>query len=306
MYFIHGRVNAMTLNRYEIFCKVVEMGSLTKAAEFLNMTQSAISHALNNFEKEVGLPLILRERTGVKLTPVGQELYPSILGVLNRNEQLKQQIALVKGLEIGTLKIATFSSVGRIWIPSLFKIFKEAFPNVEIKLYTGYYHEIFGMVKTGIVDFGFLPETVAGNLNFKALVDDPLRVIVHKENPLASLTKIPVNALNRQPFIMPKWGLNHDVEQIIQSHHLKMDLRYEIQEDQAIVAMVQQGLGLSILPSLTLQSIDENIATIPFVEDYRRVIGIAYSTTSLSPVAKKFIAITQEWLKDHTTLFQTN
>lgn len=305
MNIINGGV-IMTLVRYKIFCKVIETRSLTKAAETLNMTQSAISHALNNFEKEIGLPLILRERSGVKLTPVGEELYSSILGVLNKNEQLKQHIASVKGLEVGTLKIATFSSVGRLWIPSLLKIFQEKFPNVEIKLFTGYYHEIYQMIKTGIVDFGFLPKTVAGGLNFNALVDDPLRVIVNKENPISTLKQIPLSALNHQAFIMPKWGLNHDVEQIIHQHQLKLNVRYEIQEDQAIVAMVQHGLGLSILPSLTLQYIDNSIATIPLEEDYKRVIGISYSTNTLSPVAKQFVSITKEWLHENPTLFQTS
>jgi DNA-binding transcriptional LysR family regulator len=291
----------MTLNRYEIFCKVIEMGSLTKAAEALNMTQSAVSHALKNFENEVGLPLILRERTGVKLTPMGQELYGSILSVLNANEQFQQHIARLKGLEVGTLKIATFSSVARVWMPTLLKMFQEKFPNVEVKLYIGYYHEIYDMIKTGIVDFGFLPETVSTGLNFEGLIDDPLRVVVNQDHPMSHLKSIPLSDLNDERFILPEWGLNHDVEQIIQNHHLKLNFRYKIQEDQTIVAMVRQGLGLSILPMLTLQNNTKDIAMIPLKENYQRFIGIGYSTTSLSPVAKQFMSMTRSWLDKSTT-----
>lgn len=288
----------MTLTRFEIFAKVVEAGSLTKAAEALNMTQSAISHAINNFEKEVGVPLLLRERSGVKLTPVGAELLPSILGVLNKNEQFKQHIAMVKGLKIGTLKIATFASVGRLWLPSLLKSFHALYPDVKINLYTGYYHEIVQMIKTGLVDFGFIPETVSEGVNYIPLKEDPLMVIINKEQELSTLKSIPVNLLNGEPFISPKWGLNHDVERIIAEHQLTLDVRYEIQEDQAIVAMVQQGLGLSILPKLTLHNLDNSIAAIPIQEDYRRIIGVGYSTASLSPVATEFIELTKNWLGD--------
>ncbi len=286
----------MTLTRFEIFSKVVETGSLTKAAQSLNMTQSAVSHAINNFEKEVGLPLLFRERSGVKLTPVGEELLPSILGVLNKNEQFKQHIAMVKGLKIGTLKIATFASVGRLWLPSLLKSFKASYPDVKIHLYTGYYQEIVHMIKTGLVDFGFIPKTVSEGLNFMPLVEDPLMVIINKEHPLSHFKSIPIHSLNNEAFISPKWGLNHDVDQIIAQNHLKLDIQYEIQEDQAIVAMVQQGLGLSILPTLTLRFIDDSIAAIPLEEDYRRIIGVGYSTATLSPVAKEFLQLTKHWL----------
>lgn len=288
----------MTLTKFEIFAKVVETGSLTKAASILNMTQSAVSHAINNFEKEVGLPLLIRERSGVKLTPVGAELLPSILGVLNKNEQFKQHIAMVKGLKIGTLKIATFASVGRLWLPSLLKSFHALYPNVEVNLYTGYYQEIVHMIKTGLVDFGFIPKTVSDGLNYLPLKEDPLMVIINKEHRFSTLKSIPVHFLNGEEFISPKWGLNHDVERIIEAHQLKLNVRYEIQEDQSIVAMVQQGLGLSILPTLTLHHIDDSIAAIPIQEDYRRVIGVAYSTSTLSPVATEFIQLTKNWLGD--------
>jgi len=284
----------MTIARYEVFTKVVEVGSLTKAANALKMTQSAISHSLNNFEKEIGLPLLIRERSGVKLTAVGKELLPSILGVLNKDEQLQQHIAQLKGLETGRLKIATFSSFGRLWMPYLLKEFQTHYPNVEVKLFTGYYHEIYNNIKNGHVDFGFLPQTVSEGLTFIPLKEDPMYVLINKTNPLSQLDKIPVDTLNNESFILPKWGLNHDVDRIIHDHRLKLNICYEIEEDQTIVAMVQQGLGLSILPQLTLYHMTSDIVAIPLEEAYQRVIGIGYHTATLSPVAKKFIQLTQD------------
>jgi len=289
----------MTLIRYEIFRKVVETGSLTKAAEALNMTQSAISHALNNFEKEVGLPLLNRERSGVKLTTAGQALLPSILGVLNKDEEFKQTIAQLKGLEIGSLKIATFSSVGRFWLPQLLKEFQKGFPNVEVTLFSGYYHQIYDMIKKGQVDFAFLPEAVSEGVKFLPLKEDPMYVVIHQSNPLSQLDAIPVKALNNEAFIAPKWGLNHDVERIIHTHNLKLNIRYEIQEDQAIIAMVRQGLGLSILPSLTIGEVPEDVVKVPLKEGYQRTIGIGYTSTTLSPAATQFIELIQRWLAEH-------
>lgn len=287
----------MTLSRYEIFCKVIELKSLTKAAKELNMTQSAISHALKNFEIEVGLPLLIRERSGVKLTTVGEELYPYILGVLNGNEQLKQHISMIKGIETGTLKIGIFSSIARLWMPTLLSRFQEKFPNVDVKLHTGDYQEIYDMIKTGFVDFGFLPKTVSHNLKFDTLVEDPLLVIAEKNHPIGALDEVPLNSLCDEPFIFPEWGSNHDVEIIIKAHNLKLNIRYEIKEDHTLVAMVQQGLGLSIFPKLALEKICDDIVTVPLAEDYKRIIGISYNTTELSPVAKQFIQMTKDMIK---------
>ncbi|MBN2899419.1 MAG: LysR family transcriptional regulator substrate-binding protein, partial [Clostridia bacterium] len=157
-------------------------------------------------------------------------------------------------------------------------------------------HEIYEMIKTGLVDFGFLPETVSSGLTFESLLEDPLKVIVSKDHPFSTRKKLPLSALAHEPFILPEWGMNHDVENLIRSHHLKLNVRYEIKEDQTLIAMVQQGLGLSIFPSLTLRNQDYDFVAIPFEEDFKRIIGIGYATTSLSPIAKQFINMTIEWL----------
>ena len=296
----------MTLSRYEIFCKVVELGSLTRAAKDLNMTQSAVSHAINNFEKEVGLPLLIREKNGVQLTTVGQELYPYILGVLNKNERLKQHVSLIKGIEAGTLRIAIFSSIARLWMPSLLSMFHEKYPNIEVKLHIGYYQEIYDMIKTGLVDFGFLPKTVSDALYFTPLVEDPLLVIAEKNHPIGQHRQVPLESLLDEPFILPKWGLNHDAEKIISEHKLKLNIRYEIKEDHTLVAMVEQGLGLSIFPKLTLENLCDNIEKVPLAGNYKRIIGISHSTSELSPVAKQFIGMTESWLQTNFTSFRTN
>lgn len=81
----------MSLAKYEVFSTVVEMGSLTKAAESLNLTQSAVSYSIANLESELGFPLLIRSRSGITLTSNGQSILKSIRNVLHWNEKLKQQ-----------------------------------------------------------------------------------------------------------------------------------------------------------------------------------------------------------------------
>ena len=78
------------ISKYETLAKVVELGSLTRAAEALGCTQSAVSHAINGLEKEFGFAVLTRSRAGVHLTADGERIMPSIRGMLNYEEQLKQ------------------------------------------------------------------------------------------------------------------------------------------------------------------------------------------------------------------------
>ena len=80
----------MSISKYETLAKVVELGSLTRAADALGCTQSAVSHTINNLEAELGFSVITRSRAGVKLTADGERIMPSVRGMLNYEEQLRQ------------------------------------------------------------------------------------------------------------------------------------------------------------------------------------------------------------------------
>lgn len=107
--------------KYKIFLCVVEMGSFTKAGEVLNLTQSAISHAISGLEHELGLTLLIRGRSGIRLTNNGERLMKRFREIVQMDEKLYQEVALIKGLEIGTVKIGTFSSVSIHWLPRILK-----------------------------------------------------------------------------------------------------------------------------------------------------------------------------------------
>ena len=76
----------MNLRKYEAFASVISLGSLTRAAEALGCTQSAVSHMINSLENELGFRLLIRSRHGVKLTADGEKALPAVLAVLDSNE----------------------------------------------------------------------------------------------------------------------------------------------------------------------------------------------------------------------------
>ena len=98
-------------NRYEIFLKVCETGSFTKAAEALNYTQSGISQMMAGLEEELGVQLFARAKKGGVLTDNGQRLIPCIREMVNQQEKLRRAAFNINNKVEGRLRIGSFSSV---------------------------------------------------------------------------------------------------------------------------------------------------------------------------------------------------
>ena len=111
----------LSLAKFEIFSTVVELGSLTKAGETLGLTQSAVSHAIASLESEWGFSILNRGRSGIHLTSNGERVLKYIREILKWNEEMVQEIANINGLEIGTVRIGTISSVSIHWLPEIMK-----------------------------------------------------------------------------------------------------------------------------------------------------------------------------------------
>ncbi len=101
----------MPQDKYQTVMAVIETGSLTRAAEELGCTQSAVSHCLDALEQELGFAVLRRRRGRVHLTAEGERLLPAMRNYLSAAEQLRQTASSIRGLESGTVRIGTFTSV---------------------------------------------------------------------------------------------------------------------------------------------------------------------------------------------------
>lgn len=117
----------MTLTKYEIFNKVAELNSFTKAAEVLGFTQSAVSHAISSLEKELSFPLFIRNHSTLTLTKNAEELLITVRKILYYNNMLKQEVAAINGFQKGTVRVGVFSSISKNWIPGILKKWRKSF-----------------------------------------------------------------------------------------------------------------------------------------------------------------------------------
>ena len=289
----------MSISKYETLAKVCELGSLTKAAEALEITQSAVSHTINSLEEQVGFAILTRSRAGVKLTDNGQRIMPSVRGMLNYYEQLNQTVSAIRGLDFGTVRIGAFTSVAVHWLPGVIKEFQRDYPNVDIKLLNGDYHDVEKWLTEGSVDLGFVNLPTKLNCECIALMDDRLLAILPPDHKFASYPKFPLVECETEAFITLLETSNHDANKALSAAGIKPNIKFSTKDDYAIIAMVEQGLGISIMPELLLRGRHDNVAVKELVPPSKRTIGLAIGeTSSQSPATRKFADYIIKWVKE--------
>ncbi|MEC0305917.1 LysR family transcriptional regulator [Paenibacillus lautus] len=288
----------MSINKFKVLLKVVELGSLTKAAEVMGFTQSGVSHMINSLEDEFGFTLLVRNRSGAKLTTNGEEILKTIREILKWNEHLEQQVASIHGIELGTIHIGTFTSVGVHWLPGIIQDFQRDYPHIEIRLVEGDYREIEDWIAEGKIDCGFLSLPTSDIFDVIPLHQDPMLVLLPMEHPLRSEDSITLSQIENEPFIMPSQGSDYDVNRMLEKARIKPDIKYTLGDDYAIMAMVEKGLGISILPELVLRGQQRNIRLIEMKEKSFRSLGIAVnSMREISPATKRFLNYVKSYPK---------
>lgn len=278
------------LDKYLAFVKTVEKGSITKAAIELNYAQSSVSKMIADLEKECGFALLERGKKGVNLTSSGKEILPLARNILNNYFELEGYINKLNKIESGSVRIGTFSSVAINRLPDIFTKFQKDFPNIEYEMLLGDYIEVEKWIDEGRVDFGFLRLPTEKRFDTMSLIQDEYMVVLPKNQILAKEENIDIKKLNSEPFLLLEHGGKTEVSNLLDKYNVKPNIKFTTWEDFAIMAMVEKGLGVSILPSLILENIPYDIEIRPLKIPFYRDIGIAMKDKKrLTPAAKKFI-----------------
>ena len=285
----------MNLRKYEAFASVVQLGSLTRAAQALGCTQSAVSHMIHSLETELGFRLLVRNRHGIKLTADGEATLPAVLEVLAANEKLERIVSSVRGLDTGMIRIGTFTSVAVHWLPGMIKGFQALHPHIEFQLNNGDYHDVEQWLLHDECDLGFV--TLPTQFPCVTLTDDPLVAILPPNHPLAHDAVFPIRQIEHEDFIGLLETSSHDAKRAFRAAGIEPSVKFTTKDDYAIIAMVENGLGVSIVPSLLLKDRTENVAVLPLDPPCKRTIALASSAAgNESSAAAAFAHYAQSWV----------
>ncbi len=279
----------ISILKFMAFVKTVECGSFTKAAKFLNYSQSGVSRMIGDLEKEWNVALLERNRTGIKLTSDGIRLLPYVKSVCEEYTKLQMQVDDLNGLQSGLIRIGTISSIATHWLPNIIAEFQKKYPNIEFELLLGYYWDIEEWLAQGRVDCGFLRLPTSVSLQTKIIAEDKWLCVLPESHPLCENDKVSVAEICKYPFILLEKGEKADISEIFERCKVKPDIRFTTTDDYATMSMIEKGLGISIMPELILKRSPYRIVTKELDIPAFRKLGLAIrDSKTLSLAAKRF------------------
>ena len=245
---------------------------------------------IGDLEREWNVKLLERSRGGVQLTSDGLKILPLARSVCDEYQKLQTQVEALNNLQSGLIRIGTFSSVATHWLPKMIREFQKKYPNIEYEMLLGDYHEIEEWVVDGRVDCGFLRLPAVSQLDTFFLEQDELLAILPEDHPLADRSCFPVAALTDEPFILLQKGVKADVSELFERCAITPRIRFTTWDDYAIMSMVENGLGISILPRLILKRVPYHIIIKKLDIPAYRNIGFALKNKkTASPAVKTFL-----------------
>lgn len=278
------------MNPYLAFLRVLECNSFSDAARVMGYTQSAVSQMMKALEEELGVTLLLRSRTGVTLTREGELLLPYIRDVANAHRMLSEQAANFRGLQRGTIRIGTFTSISSQLLPPVMKAFKEAHPNLRFELHQGVYSEIEEWVRTGVVDFGFTDASRVTPFVCEPVFRDTMLAVLPEGHPLGENIFVQVGQLKQEPFILLDEGRGGGIVHDMVAAHPEIDVQYRVADDYSILTMVENSLGIAVLPELVLKNTNHRVIARQLQPQLRRTLGVIYpKREGLSTAARAFL-----------------
>ncbi|KVO91136.1 LysR family transcriptional regulator [Burkholderia ubonensis] len=278
----------MTLAQLQALAAVVELGSLTAAADRLSRSQSAISHALTELEDITQVKLLVRDRQPVALTAAGERLWPYIRNVVREAQTLRQQFSLSRGKLEGRLVVASLPSVSLAFVVPALEALKAMHPGVSAVLLEGTDMEVEGWIEAGTADVGVVAgaKTFANNL---PLLDEDF-VAVAAAGTFDGRKSVSAKQLSALPFIFSKAGCGPVIADYFARGGAQLRAAFNVVEMRTILSMAEAGMGVSIVPRVTLTYTPFGGKVLELSPRLHRSVRLSWNTTG-NAVTDEFVRL---------------
>ena len=239
----------MTFRQMEVFEAIARLGSFTRAAEELFLTQPTASMQIKRLSDTVGQPLFEQVGKRVYLTDVGRELHATCREIFDRLDRFEMTVADMRGLKKGRLRLAVVTTA-KYFAPRLVGPFYDLYPGIDVALKVTNRERILERLADNLDDLYILgqpPEDL--DAEYLPFLENPLVILAAANHPLAKRRRIPLARIAEEPFLMrePGSGTRMALERLFEQHRLKIKVRMELGSNEAIKQAIIGGLGISVL-----------------------------------------------------------
>lgn len=299
---MEAEVIQVELRQIKYFIEVAKREHVTEAAHALHVAQSAVSRQIFNLEAELGVDLFIRKGRNVKLTPIGKVFLEHMEQAINVIEDARQVVSEYTDPERGTIHIGFPSSLATYILPTAISAFRNEYPNVQFELNQGSYHGLQNAVIKGDVNIALAAPVPADKEQIKGsiLFTEKIVALLPISHPLAHLSTLKLNELRDDSFVLYPKGfvLREMIEKHCKQIGFQPKVSFESKDIDAIKGLVSAGLGVSLIPEITLvDNLPRATVTIPIIEpEITRTVGTMIPTNrQLLPTEQLFYEFLEEF-----------
>jgi DNA-binding transcriptional LysR family regulator len=291
----------LNTGRLQVLSEVVRRGSFSGAADALSYTQSAVSQAIARLEAEVGAPLVVRDRRGVKPTAAGATLVEHAEAIFAQIEAAEAELAAVLGVRAGRLRVASFPSAGSTLMPLAVATFRRGHPDVALTLAEGEPEEIAPRLRANEFDLALLfefpgvRERPGAGLRTVTLLEDPMHVALPADHPLASKRALRLSDLHEEDWVQTSASspCARHVVRLCLAAGFDPNVTFESDDYETVQGLVASGVGVALVPRLALSHVHPGIVVRELSprSPARKVVAATMSKPGVAPAARTMIRI---------------
>lgn len=296
----------METKKLSAFIETIEIGSINKAAESIGYTQSGLSYMLNKLEDELGVKLLKRSHAGIMLTPEGEELFPVIREITEKEKEMEQKLERIKRRECEVIRIGTYSGLMISWLPAIINRYKERHPSVRFEIHTGF-NQLNDLLEEDKVDIVFCEQHLVdrnSDHKWEFLFEDEMCIAIHDSLPLAKEETIKLEMLKGYPVMYPVVNHKNIVALKLKQLGITFENKTEIYTDDGSItlSMVDKNKGISFLSGLYQAECPQHVCMKSVSPKLYRQIGVAVNEKKAQPRAvPQFL----KCIKKHKTVLAT-
>jgi DNA-binding transcriptional LysR family regulator len=245
----------LDLGQLEAFVQVAAHRSFSRAAESLQLTQPSVTARIQSLERELGEHLFERGGRGTSLTDAGAVFLPYAERILQTLRESREAIGDVRSLEAGNLRLGSALTVCTYVLPRILHSFHERYPRVEVSVRSGRSEQVLNMLLADEVQVGLVRSLVHPDVETVPLYEDEVILTANAAHPFARKDSVHIEDVAAQPVILFDRGSSYYalIHSLFRQAGVVPTVAMELDSMEATKRMVEEGLGIALLPRVCLQ-----------------------------------------------------
>lgn len=272
----------MNLMHWRLLVAVADHGSITAAAERVGMTQSAASQAMAAMESTLGAQLFARESRQTLPTALGLQVIEQARVMLGALQAIRTTVDEARPMLRGNIRIASFPLVLAAFLPPLLRRFNQLYPGIEVTALEVTDDEVNTLLNADLIDLGVVlnppPQrkaTVLGRDNWVAVLP-----MGHAFSRRPAQATVALEELAEQPFVLATGGCTVNARSLSGEAGLVLrDVRVEVREWNSAFSLVREGVGVTLVPEMTLPAQRQGLRVMPLTVPVHREFALVGSAT---------------------------